>query len=184
MFPDVSIDDFIYREKYGLYEKPNTNPPQLGYCDIELSHTVYSDGNENTILQFYNPYIDNAIGPLGEIIGKIRTLDDFYKTCGYTFTNEDIVKMTIPVPRHSKNVYNYIVLFNEGGQYRYYEENYMTWAEGADHLKYIHTGSPDYYISVECLPPVKNKKVKLNLNCGFIFINNFKSIIKREVYIW
>ena len=34
--------------------------------------------------------------------------------CGYNFTNDEIVKMAIPVPRLSKYVYNHIILFNEG----------------------------------------------------------------------
>ena len=147
MFTDLSIDDFIYYEYSSEtgqsfdYLKPNTDPPNISSYDIRLYGS-----SSYTCLDFISPYIDNTTGLLGEIIGKIRTLDGFYKMCGYNFTNDEIVKMAIPVPRLSKYVYNHIILFNEGGRYKYSDENHMEWDEGTKHLKYIHTIAPNNII--------------------------------------
>jgi hypothetical protein len=153
MFPDVSIDDFIYIyiESPGYlrssfhYEKPNTDPPELGCYDIMLFKL--KGEYEDTYLQINKAYIDNAIGLLGDIVGKIRRLGDFYKTCGYTFTNEEIVDWYHKHLRSFDRT-NYIVLFNEGGRYKYFEdsdETRMDWAEGAESLKFIHTFSQILY---------------------------------------
>ena len=171
MFPDVSVDDFIYSERGYIgrsyeYEKPNTKPLKDGDCDIRLTKSVgYYKDYEDIDLLIYKPYIDNATGILGEIIGKIKTLDDFYKVCGYTFTNVDILKMAYPW----QNAYSFhcIVLFNKGGLFLSPDINLMVWSKNPEYLKYIHTYTPDYIVMGY------EEKVDIMPNCQWIDISLF-----------